>query len=122
MVHLYSGHSFNPCPCSLQRMHSRLVSQMAVGIWGNSGQSPRECSKDRQMRQGNGVETSPEEVKGVSSSHCFPLSIILTGSTGDGEGDSVAYAEIGLFSSKDEEGGGSDGEEEGGERSSVSML
>ena len=74
------------------------------------------------MRQGNGVETSPGEVKGVSSSHCFPLSIILSGSTGDREGNGVAYAETGLSSSEDEEGGGGNGEEEGGERSSVLML
>ena len=74
------------------------------------------------MRQGSGVEVLPEGVKGVSSSHCFPFSIIPTGSIGDGEGDSVAYAETGPFSSKDKEGGGGDGEEEGGERSSFSML
>ena len=64
-------------------------------IWGNSGQSLSECSRDQQMRQGNGVETSLGEVKGVSSSRCFSFSIILTRSTGDGEGDGVAYAEIG---------------------------
>ena len=49
------------------------------------------------MRQGNGVETSPGEVKGVSSSCCFPFSIILTRSIGDREDDGVAYAETGLF-------------------------
>ena len=74
------------------------------------------------MRQGKGVETSPGEVEGVSSSCCFPLSIILTGSTGDGEGNGVAYAETGLFFSEDEEGGGGDSEEEGGERFSSSKL
>ena len=47
------------------------------------------------MRQGNGVETLPGEVRGVSSLCCFPLLIILTGRIGDGEGDGVAYAEIG---------------------------
>ena len=50
------------------------------------------------------------------------MSIILTGSIGGGEGDGVAYTEIGLFSPKDEEGGGGNGEEEGGKRSSASML
>ena len=75
------------------------------------------------MRQGNGVETSPGEVKGVSlSSCCFPLSIILTRSAGDGEGNGVAYAEIGQLSSEDEEGGGGEGEEEGGKRFSPSIL
>ena len=77
------------------------------------------------MRQGNGVETSPEEVKGVSSSCCFPLLVILTRRIGDREGDGVAYAEIELSSSKDEEGGGEDGEEgkgEGGKKSSPSRL
>ena len=122
MGHLYLGHSFSPCPSSLQRMQSRCSSLMTIGIWGNSGQSPSECSKDRQIRQGNGVETSPGEVRGVSSSHCFPLSIILTGNTGDGEGDRVAYAETGLFSSEDKEGGSGEGKEEGGERSLPSML
>ena len=122
MGHLYLGHSFNPCPSFLQRMQSHCLSLMTVGIWGNSGQSPSECPRDRQMRQGNRVETLPGEVRGVSSSRCFPLLIILTGSTGDGEGDSVAYAETGLFSSEDEEGGGGEGEEEGGKRSSPSML
>ena len=82
MGHLYSEHSFNPCPSSLQRIQSRWLSLMTIGIWGNSGQSPSECSKDWQMRQGNGVETLLGEVKGVSSSHCFPLLIILTGSIG----------------------------------------
>ena len=95
---------------------------MTIGAWGNSGQSLSECSKDQQMRQGKGVEALPGEVKGVSSSHCFPLSIILTGRLWDGEGDGVAYAEIELFSSEDEEGSSRDGEEEGGERSSSSML
>ena len=63
-------------------------------------------------------------ISGVSSSRCFPLSIILTGSVGDREGDGVVYAEIGPFSSEDKEGGGgnSEEEEEGGEKSSVSML
>ena len=74
------------------------------------------------MRQGNEVETSPGKVRGVSSLHCFPLLIILTGRIGDGEGNRVAYAEIELSSSEDEEDGGGDGEEEGGERSSPSML
>ena len=74
------------------------------------------------MRQGNGVETSPGEVRGVSSSRCFPLSIILTGSTGDGEGNGVAYAEIGSFSSEDKDGGGGEGEEEGGKRFSSLKL
>ena len=105
MGHLYSRHSFNPCPSSLQRMQSLWLSLMTVGIWENSRQSPSECFKDWQMRQGKGVETLPGEVKGVSSSSlCFPLSIILTGSTGDGEGDGVAYVEIELSSSEDEEG------------------
>ena len=74
------------------------------------------------MRPGNGVETSPGEVKGVSSSHCFPLSIILIGSIGDGRDDGVAYAEIGRLSSEDEDGGGGEGEEEGGERFSSLKL
>ena len=74
------------------------------------------------MRQGNGVETLLGEVKGVSSSCCFPFSIILTRSIGDREDDRVAYAETGLFSSEDEDGGGGNGEEEGGVRSSPSML
>ena len=86
-----------------------------------SRQSPSVCSVDWQMRQGSRAEVSPRGVEGASSSSCFHLSIILTGSTGDREGDRVAYAEIGPFSSEDEEGGG-DNEEEGGERSSVSML
>ena len=70
------------------------------------------------------METSPGEVKGVSSSSCcFPLLIILTRSTGDGEGDRVAYAEIGSSSSEDKEGGGSDEDGgEGGERSVPSRL
>ena len=122
MGHLYLGHSFNLCPSSLQRIQSCWLSQMTAGIWGNSGQSLIKCSKDQQMRQGKGVETLLGEVKGVSSCCCFPLSIILTRSTGDREGDSVAYAEIELSSSKDEEGSGGDGEEEGGERSPVLML
>ena len=58
----------------------------------------------------------------VSSSHCFPLCIILTGRIGDREGDGVAYAETVPFSSEDEEGNGGDSEEEGGERSSALML
>ena len=122
MGHLYSGHSFNPCPSSLQRIQSHSSSLMTVGVWGNSGQSPSECSKDRQMRQENGVETLPGEVRGVSSSCCFPLSIILTRSIGDGEGNGVAYAEIGQLSSEDKEGGCGIDEEEGGERSSSSIL
>ena len=60
--------------------------------------------------------------EGVSSSCCFPFSIILTESIGDREGDRVAYAETGPPSSEDEYGGGGDGKEEGGERSSISML
>ena len=95
---------------------------MTEGIWVKSGQSPRACSMDRQTRQGNGVEVLPGGVKGVSSSHCFPLSIILTGSIGDGEGDGVAYVETGPFASEDKEGGGRDGEEEGGKRSFSLML
>ena len=74
---------------------------MTIGIWGKSGQSLSKCSKDQQMRQGNGVETSLGEVKGVSSSRYCPLSVILTGSIGDGEGNGVAYAETRLFSSED---------------------
>ena len=104
-------------------MQSHWLSLMTIGIWGNSGQSPSECSKDQQIRQGKGVETLPGEVKGVSSSsHCFPLLIILTRSTGDGEGDGVTYAETELSSSEDKEGGSSDGEEEGGERYSPLIL
>ena len=53
-------------------------------------------------------------VRGVSSL-CFPLSSILTGSTGDREVDRVAYAATGLSSSSVvEEGGGGEGEGEGG--------
>ena len=74
------------------------------------------------MRQGNRVEALPGEVRGVSSSLSFPLSIILTRRIGDREGDRVAYAEIELSSSEDEEGSSGDGEEEGGKRSSPSML
>ena len=122
MGHLYSGHSFNPCPSSLQRMQSCWLSLMTIGIWENSGQSPSECSRDWQMRQEKGVETSPGGVRGVSSSCCFPFSIILTGSTGDREGDRVAYAEIELSSSGEEVGGGGNSKEEGRERFSSSML
>ena len=68
------------------------------------------------------MEDSFGEVKGVSSSCCFPLSIILTGSIGDGEDDGVAYVEIGPSSSEDEEGGCGDSEEEGGERFSAWIL
>ena len=62
-------------------------------------------------------------VRGVSSL-CFPLSSILTGSTGDREADGVAYAATGLLSSsEDEKGGGGEGKEEGGViSSSVSRL
>ena len=77
------------------------------------------------MRQGNGVETLPGAVKGVSSSCCFPLLVILTRRIGDREDDGVAYAEIALSSSKDEEGDGRDSEEgkgEEGEKSSPSRL
>ena len=72
------------------------------------------------MRQGKGSVVRSGE--GVSSSLCFPLSIILTESTGDGEDDGVAYAATGLSSSEDDEGGGGDSKEEGGKRSSVSKL
>ena len=125
MGHLYFGHSFNPCPSSLQRTQSRWSFLMTEGIQGNSRQSPSECSKDWQIRQGKGVETSSGEVKGISSSLCFPLLIIRTRSTGDKEGDGVAYTETELSSSEDEEGGSGDGDEgegEGGERSAPSRL
>ena len=86
-----------------------------MDVWENLGHSPLLCSSDLQIRQQKGTE-------GVSSSSCcFPLSVILTGGIGDGEGDSVAYAETGLFSSEDEEEGSGDSEEEGGERLSLSL-
>ena len=74
------------------------------------------------MRQQKGMDSLLGGVKGVSLSHCFPLSIILTRRLGEGKGNGVAYAEIGPFSSKEEEGGGGDSEEEGGKKSSVLML
>ena len=57
---------------------------------------------------------------GGNVSLCFPLSRILSRSTGDGEVDRVAYAATELFSSSvDKEGGGGEGKEEGGVISSL---
>ena len=69
----------------------------------------------RQTRHGREVTGSMGGVKSGVSSLCFPLSSILTGSTGDGEDDGVAYVVTELLSpSEDEEGGDGEGEEEGG--------
>ena len=94
-----------------------------VGILGNSGQPSREWFSKQQIKQGREAIGSTGGARGVSSL-CFPLSIILTRSTGDREVDGVAYAATELISSSVvEEGGGSEGEEEGGEiASSVSRL
>ena len=42
----------------------------------------------QQKGVGGDLEVAP---RGVSSSHCFPLSVILTGSIGDREGGGVTY-------------------------------
>ena len=105
-------------------MHSKEKSLIAmVGILGNSGQPSREWFSKQQIKQGREAIGSTGGARGVSSL-CFPLSIILTRSTGDREVDGVAYAVTELISSSVvEEGGGSEGEEEGGEiSSSVSRL
>ena len=96
-------------------MHSKEKSLVTiVGILGNSGQSSREWFLKRQIKQGREGIGSSGGVRGVSSL-CFPLSRFLTGSTGDGEIDRVAYAATELLSSLVvKEGGGGKGEEEGG--------
>ena len=95
-------------------MHSREKSLIVtVGILGNSRQSLREWFLKQQIKQGREGVGSSGGVKSTSSL-CFPLSRILTGSTGDGEVDGVAYAATELLSSSVvEEGGGGEGEEEG---------
>ena len=120
----YCGQPFTSCPASSQRMYNKEKSlAVTVGILGNSGQSSREWFSKRQIRHGRRVTSSIGGVRGVSSL-CFPLSSILTGSTGDGEVDRVAYAATELSSSSVlEEGGGGKGEEEGGMiSSSVSRV
>ena len=95
-------------------MHCGLPSLRIGNLW-NSGQSPRACSTDWQIRQGRGL-TGLQRGQELPSC-CFPF-IILTRRTGDGEDDGIAYAETEFPSSEDEEGGGN-GEEEGGKRSST---
>ena len=69
-------------------MHSKEKSfTVTIGIFMKSGHSSRVWFSKWQTRHGRGVTGSIGGVRSDVSSLCFPLSNILTRSTGDGEAD-----------------------------------